>query len=303
MLKIFRYLKDNILSVILIILLLIVQANCDLTIPEYTSNIINVGVQQGGIEEVNPEVVRKSKLDEILLFVSDKEKEEILSNYELVTEKSDEHDYDILSEEPVYVIKDEENSNSDLEKAILVDYMLTSKEKEAVNIQNEIKKDIPKAMQDMAIIDIIKMLPSNELNDMRKSIDEQFSAMPDSIISQSAVAAIKQEYIEVGLNTDAIQTNYIIITGLKMLGLSLISVTATILTVLNSARVGSGLSKRVRKKEFKKVLNFGTAEYKEIGISSLITRSTNDIQQVQMMIIMTLRLFIYAPIVAFGAVS
>ena len=110
MLKIFRYLKDNILSVILIILLLIVQANCDLTIPQYTSNIINVGVQQGGIEEVNPEVVRKSKLDEILLFVSDKEKEEILSNYELVTEKSDEHDYDILSEEPVYVIKDEEKS-------------------------------------------------------------------------------------------------------------------------------------------------------------------------------------------------
>lgn len=303
MLKIFRYLKDNILSVILIILLLIVQANCDLTIPEYTSNIINVGVQQGGIEEVNPKVVRKSKLDEILLFVSDKEKEEILSNYELVTEKSDEHDYDILSEEPVYVIKDEEKSNSDLEKAILVDYMLTSKEKEAVNIQNEIKKDIHESMQDMAIIDIIKMLPSNELNDMRKSINEQFSAMPDSIISQSAVAAIKQEYIEVGLNTDAIQTNYIIITGLKMLGLSLISVTATILTVLLGARVGSGLSKRVRKKEFKKVLNFGTAEYKEIGISSLITRSTNDIQQVQMMIIMTLRLFIYAPIVAFGAVG
>ena len=74
MLKIFRYLKDNILSVILIILLLIVQANCDLTIPEYTSNIINVGVQQGGVSEVNPKVIRASKLDEILLFVSDKEK-------------------------------------------------------------------------------------------------------------------------------------------------------------------------------------------------------------------------------------
>ena len=181
--------------------------------------------------------------------------------------------------------------------------MLTSEEKEAVNIQNEIKKDMPSAMQDMAIIDIIEMhYLTSELNDMRKSINKQFYSMPDSIISQSAVAAIKQEYTEVGLDTDAIQTNYIIITGLKMLGLSLISVTATILTVLLGARVGSGLSKRVRNKEFKKVLNFGTAEYKEIGISSLITRSTNDIQQVQMMIIMTLRLFIYAPIVAFGAV-
>ena len=220
MLKIFRYLKDNILSVILIILLLIVQANCDLTIPQYTSNIINVGVQQGGVSEVNPKVIRASKLDEILLFVSDKEKEEILSNYDLITEKTDEYDYDILDEEPVYVIKDEEKSNNALEKAILVDYMLTSEEKEAVNIQKEIKKDMPSAMQDMAIIDIIEALPDSELNDMRKSINKQFESMPDSIISQSAVAAIKQEYTEVGLDTDTIQTNYILITGLKMLGLS-----------------------------------------------------------------------------------
>ena len=302
MLKIFRYLKDNILSVILIILLLIVQANCDLTIPKYTSNIINVGVQQGGIEEVNPKVIRESKLDEILLFVNDKDKKDILSNYKLVTEKNNKYNYDILDEESVYVILDEEKSNKDLEKAILVDYMLTSKEKEAVNIQNNIKKDMPSSMESMDLIDIIKLLPTSELNEMRKSINKQFNSMPDSIISQSAVSAIKQEYIEIGLDTDAIQTNYIIITGLKMLGLSLVSVASTIITVLLGARVGSGLSKRVRRKEFKKVLGFGTAEYKNIGISSLITRSTNDIQQVQMMIIMTLRLFIYAPIIAIGAV-
>ena len=302
MLKIFRYLKDNILSVILIILLLIVQANCDLTIPKYTSNIINVGVQQGGIEEVNPKVIRESKLDEILLFVNDKDKKDILSNYKLVTEKNNKYNYDILNEESVYVILDEEKSNKDLEKAILVDYMLTSKEKEAVNIQNNIKKDMPSSMESMDVIDIIKLLPTSELNEMRKSINKQFNSMPDSIISQSAVSAIKQEYIEIGLDTDAIQTNYIIITGLKMLGLSLVSVASTIITVLLGARVGSGLSKRVRRKEFKKVLGFGTAEYKNIGISSLITRSTNDIQQVQMMIIMTLRLFIYAPIIAIGAV-
>ncbi len=302
MLKIFRYLKDNIISVILIILLLVVQANCDLTIPGYTSNIINVGVQQGGISETNPKVIRESKLNEILLFVDQDTKEEILANYNLVTEKSSQYDYDILDEESVYVIKDENKLNSDLEKAILIDFMLTSDEEEAKNIQNEIKKDMPLEMQDAAIIDVIAFLPIEQLEEMRANINEQFSSMPDSIISQSAVSAIKLEYIEVGLDTDSIQTNYIIITGLKMLGLSLLSVTATILTVLLGARVGSGLSKRVRKKEFTKVLNFGTAEYKQFGISSLITRSTNDIQQVQMMIIMTLRLFIYAPIIAFGAV-
>ena len=302
MLKIFKYLKENIISVILIVLLLIVQANCDLTIPQYTSNIINVGVQQGGISEVNPKIIRKSNLDEILLFVNDKDKKEILSNYKLVDEKNDSYNYDILDEEELYVIKDATKENKALEKAILLDYMLTSDEEEALKIQDKIKEDMPSTMQNMEIIEIIKSLPSEELDNFRKSIDEQFSSMPDSIISQSAVSAIKEEYSKVGLNTNSIQTNYIIITGLKMLGLSLLSVVSTILTVLLASRVGSGLSKLVRRKEFKKVLNFGTAEYKNFGISSLITRSTNDIQQVQTMIIMTLRLFIYAPILAFGAV-
>ena len=302
MLKMFRYLKKHVGSVLLIILLLIIQANCDLTLPTYTSNIINVGIQQGGISETSPKIIREDKLNEILLFVDDEEKEEILSHYDLIEEKSDEYDYDILADENLYALDDIDYQNQNFEKAILIDYMLTSDEGTGVDAQNSIKENLPSELQSMKVIDVIKMLPEEELETLRGTINDQFKDMPDSIVDQSAVAAIQQEYVAVGVDTDQLQTNYIIITGLKMLGLSLLSMSATIGTVLLSARIGSSLSREVRKNVFSNVLDFGTAEYKNFGISSLITRSTNDIQQVQMMIIMSLRLFIYAPILALGAV-
>ena len=302
MLKMFRYLKKHVGSVLLIILLLIIQANCDLTLPTYTSNIINVGIQQGGISETSPKIIREDKLNEILLFVDDEEKEEILSHYDLIEEKSDEYDYDILADENLYALDDIDYRNQNFEKAILIDYMLTSDEKTGVDAQNSIKENLPSELQSMKVIDVIKMLPEEELETLRGTINDQFKDMPDSIVDQSAVAAIQQEYVAVGVDTDQLQTNYIIVTGLKMLGLSLLSMSATIGTVLLSARIGSSLSREVRKNVFSNVLDFGTAEYKNFGISSLITRSTNDIQQVQMMIIMSLRLFIYAPILALGAV-
>ena len=299
MIKIFRYLKDNILAILLVVLLLIVQANCDLTIPQYTSNIINIGVQQGGISEINPKVIRKSKMDEVLLFTSSSDKGKILANYKLVKKGSKEYDYKALEDEDIYVSKSDK-ANKALEKAIVVDYMLTSKEKQSVAIQNNIKEQLGFSNSNMQIIDIIKMLPQDKLGLINDKIG---SEMPDSIISQSASYAIKSEYKMVGLDTDKLQTNYITVTGLKMLGLSFVSLLATVITVLLGARIGSGLSKKVREKVFSKALSFGISEYKNMGISSLITRSTNDIQQVQMMIIMTLRLFIYAPIIAIGAVS
>ena len=302
MLKMFRYLKKHVGSVLLIILLLIIQANCDLTLPTYTSNIINVGIQQGGISETSPKIIREDKLNEILLFVDDEEKEEILSHYDLIEEKSDEYDYDILADENLYALDDIDYQNQNFEKAILIDYMLTSDEKTGVDAQNSIKEKLPSELQSMKVIDVIKLLPEEELETLRGTINDQFKDMPDSIVDQSAVAAIQQEYVAVGVDTDQLQTNYIIVTGLKMLGLSLLSMSATIGTVLLSARIGSSLSREVRKNVFSNVLDFGTAEYKNFGISSLITRSTNDIQQVQMMIIMSLRLFIYAPILALGAV-
>lgn len=301
MLKIFRYLKKNIWQVLLIVLLLVVQANCDLALPDYTSKIINVGVQQGGIEESIPQVIRQSKMEEVLLFVSEEEQTKILQHYTLVKKKSATYDYKILQKEPVYVLKDKDYSSSAFKQAILVDYMLSSKEKEAVKIQEEIAKELPHSMAGMRFIDLFKNMPIEMRGQLQEKINDQFKDMPDSLVSQSAISVIKEEYKQVGIDTDHLQTSYIVTAGLKMLGLALLSMVMTIIVSLLGARIGASLAKRIRKAEFTKVLRFSKAEYKEFGISSLITRSTNDIQQVQMMIVMTLRVFIYAPIIAFGA--
>lgn len=302
MFRIFRYLKRNLWQILLIILLLIVQANCDLALPDYTSKIINVGVQQGGIEETVPHVVRKDKLEEILLFVDNETKKEVLNNYQQVSKKSSDYNYKILETEAIYILENKDYHNEDFEKAMLIDYMLTSTAKESKKIQDQIKESMDDKIKNLELIDIIKMLPEENLVQMRKNINKKFEGLPDSMISQSATAFIKEEYQTVGINTNQMQTNYITVTGLKMLGLSLVSMLTTIIVSLFGARIAATLAKRVRKAEFSKVLQFSRGEYKQFGISSLITRSTNDIQQVQMMIVMTIRILIYAPIIAIGAV-
>ncbi len=303
MLKIFRYLKQNIFQILLIVALLVVQANCDLALPDYTSKIINVGVQQGGIEEKTPKVIRKSKMEEVLLFVSETEKQAILDHYRLIDTKSKDYDYKILEQENIYVLKNETYHNEAFERAMLVDYMLTTTEKEGQKLQEALLKEMPPTMQKMSLIEVISLLPQENLIEIQKSINERFKEMPDSLVSQSAVAFIKAEYQKIGINTNHLQTSYITMSGLKMLGLALLSMITTIIVSLLGARIGATLARRVRREEFSKVLNFSKAEYKQFGISSLITRSTNDIQQVQMMIVMTLRIFIYAPIIAIGAVQ
>lgn len=289
-------------QVLLIVVLLIFQANCDLALPDYTSRIINVGVQQGGIEETIPKLIRKSKLEEILLFVDPSERQDILKNYTLVTKKSDEYPYDILEKEDIYVLDNEDYENTDFERAMLVDYMMTTDEQEGVAVQEKMKENLPSEMQQMNLIDIIKMMPEDDLSSMRKNIQDQFKEMPDTIVSQSATSFIRSEYKEIGVNTDKIQSDYILVSGLKMLGIALLSMGLTISVSLLASRIGASLAKRVRKAEFDKALRFSRAEYKKFGISSLITRNTNDVQQVQLMIVMTLRLLIYAPILALGAV-
>ena len=295
--------KKNVFQILLIVVLLVFQANCDLALPDYTSRIINVGVQQGGIEETTPKLIRKSKLEEILLFVDEEQKEEILDHYELVTEKSEEYPYDVVEEEGIYVLTDDDYQNSEFERAMLVDYMMTTEEQEGVAVQEQMKENLPSEMQQMELIDVIKMMPEEQLASMRESIHEQFEEMPDTIVSQSATSVIRSEYQEIGVDTDQIQTNYIFVSGLKMLGLALLSMALTISVSLLASRIGASLAKRVRQAEFHKALRFSRAEYKKFGISSLITRSTNDVQQVQLMIVMTLRLLIYAPILALGAVQ
>lgn len=315
MLKVLSNLKKSWVSVIIIILFLILQATADLSLPDYTSKIVNIGIQQGGIETSSPEVVRKETMENILLF--SEEYEAILQNYELISKASLENKeyekyvkkYPALESQELYIRKSlkEEDLNelsSKMAKPLMIIQNLSVGET-ANQIKAQMLEQIPEQMrapyENVTALQIIKeMMNAGTQSSMQTSLQEatkQIDQMPQSIIEQAAIEAVKEEYKEIGINTDNYQTNYILWAGLQMLGVAAISMATGITVMLLSSRVGARLGKNLRDKIFKKVLGFSTSEFKEFSTASLITRSTNDIQQIQMLINMLFRVVVYAPII------
>lgn len=318
MLKVLKNLKESWLSVIVIVILLIVQATCDLTLPDYTSKIVNVGIQNSGIEEAAPEVIKKSTLDNLLIFTEDDET--ILLSYEEISKESLEgkeyeklvKKYPSLENETLYRIKklsnDEKNNLNNVIAKPLIIISYLNNEETASQIKEQLISQLPTnmseaqkvAMQNMKLIDIIKGMPVEQVNSILSKINEQLDEMQDSILEQAAIQEVKEEYKSIGINTDNLQNKYIIISGLKMLGISLIIMISAVSIMLLSARVGAKLAKTLREKVFKKVLSFSNKEFSQYSTASLITRSTNDIQQIQGLIGMLFRVVVYAPIIGIG---
>lgn len=318
MLKVLKNLKESWISVLIIVLLLIVQATCDLALPDYTSKIVNVGIQNGGIENVAPDVIRKSTMDDLLIFTEEDDK--ILSAYDKISKESLEEDeynklikkYPVLENEELYEIKkisdeEKENLNSIMAKPLMVVESLNNEEMSA-QIKEQMLAGLPATMpeqqkmaiQGMGVIDIIKQMPQEQLVTMLSGVNEKLDSMQDSILEQAAIQEVKEEYKKIGINTEDLQNKYIILSGLKMLGISLIIMVSAISIMCLSARVGARLAKTLREKIFKKVLSFSNKEFSEYSTASLITRSTNDIQQIQNLIAMLFRVIVYAPIIGIG---
>ena len=332
MLKILKNLKQSWLVVIIIIMLLCVQATADLNLPDYTSKIVNVGIQQKGIQNSAPEAISKQTLEKVLLL--SKEDKFILQNYTVfskdnLTEKQYNKylkKYPKLDEQESYVLKEiskdiQEKLNLEVGKSLMLISTLENEES-ATKIKEQIISEFS-AMQNTIsnaeinnnhnlpitdinqimsqdLITIIKYIPNEYLNILLDKINEKYSAMPDSIIQQSAITAVQKEYEELGADLEKIQNDYILFTGLQMLGISLISVISGCIIILLSAKMAAKLGKSLREKVFKKVLTFSSTEYRKFGSSSLITRNTNDIQQIQNLIPMLFRVVIYAPIMGIG---
>ena len=318
MLKVLKNLKESWLSVIAIVVLLIVQAAGDLTLPDYTSKIVNIGIQSGGIENPAPEVIRKSEMDNLLIFTEDDE--QILNDYkEISKENLDEKEYEklvkkypALENETLYEVKklnseEQTQLNNMMTKPLM---MLSSLEnEETANSMKEqmlssMSANIPEqqkiTMQNMELIDIIKQMPKEQVDKMLETVNEKLDNMQNSILEQAAIQQVKKEYKAIGINTDNLQNKYIIISGLKMLGISFIIMASAISIMCLSARVAAKLAKTLREKTFRKVLKFSNKEFSEYSTASLITRSTNDIQQIQGLIAILFRVLVYAPIIGIG---
>ena len=296
MIKILKNLKQSWLSVLTIVTLLCVQAAVDLELPNYTSKIVNTGIQAGGIEYAVPETISQKDMDAILLFSNDDDK--ILENY--TTDDADGN----------YVIKDlKESEKEELEQIMTKPIIISrtvQKEEMANKIKEQILANVPEEqkemMQNMPIIDILKTMPEEQLNQMLSESTKQIDDMQDSIKSQAAVAYVKEIYKDAGVDTDKLQMNYIMVAGLKMLVLAAISMASGITIMMLSSRVGAKMAKTLREKIFNKVLKFSTKELREFSTASLITRSTNDVQQIQQLLAMLFRTVVYAPIIGIGGV-
>ena len=280
MFKVLKNLKESWISVITIVLLLIVQAAGDLTLPDYTSKIVNVGIQNGGIENVAPEVIRKSEMENMLIFTEEDDK--ILSSYEEISKDnldSAEYEklvkkYPALENESLYKIKKISSSEQDELDSLMA--------------------------KPLMMLSVTKQMPKGQLDQMLETVNQKIDDMQESILEQAAIQEVKSEYKAIGMNTDSIQNQYIIMAGLKMLGISLIIMISAISIMCLSARVAARLAKTLREKVFKKVLRFSNKEFSEYSTASLITRSTNDIQQIQGLIAILFRVLVYAPIIGIG---
>lgn len=314
MLKVLKYLKKTWISVIVIVALLCVQAAADLALPDYTSKIVNIGIQQGGIDTAIPEAISKDEMDNLLIFTNDDSK--ILDCYKLVskdTVSNDEYnnylkEYPALENEEVYVLnKLNEKQKYNLEEMLkkpLVQVYLMQNDQMQEKIKESLFANVPEpqkeAMKDMELMDILKTMPEENLEKITSNINEQIDNMQGTIVDQAAISSVKEEYKKLNMDIDKIQNKYIVFAGLQMLGIAFISMASAITIMLLSARVAAKLGNTLRDKVFKKVLSFSTKEFNEFSTASLITRSTNDIQQIQMLITMLFRVVVYAPIIGIG---
>lgn len=299
-----KYGKPFMLSIVAVVVLLFAQAQCELALPDYMSNIVNKGIQKGGIEDGVPSAIRESQFIRLSLFMSEEDGAFVKEHYTLLerdgaTEEQLE-DYPILKDERVYTLNDiDEDTRTKLSNALTKPELLVSGIEQQAN---DPQSDLSKQLQGMNPFIAISMMPQKQLDEMKQEIDQKIDVLGESSMQAAGAAFVKEEYKAIGMDLDAIQNNYILMSGGMMLLIALGSATCAILVGLLASRIGAGVSRNLRKDVFHKVENFSNEEFNKFSTSSLITRTTNDVQQIQMVMVMMLRIVIYAPIMGFGAI-
>jgi ATP-binding cassette subfamily B protein len=310
MLRLAKYLKPFTALLLGAIILLFVQAMCDLSLPDYMSNIVNKGIQQGGIEDAVPKAVTSSKMDKLTIFMSSEDKKEVTNNYTLIDKSSADYDkyvkdYSALEKESIYVLKDISKTEKDKLNTILGKAFLTvagvDKMKESAK-GGEIDFNGNKLPANTDLFALFSKLPEEQRAKITEDANKKFVSLGDSMVTQAAAGFVKAEYSALGVNTDKLQSSYIKHQGLVMLLISLFSAFCTIIVGYFASRTAAGVARNVRKNVFKKVESFSNTEFDKFSTASLITRTTNDITQVQMLIVMGIRMVVYAPILGVGGI-
>lgn len=301
---ILRTIKKYTFPIILVFVLLFIQAMCDLSLPDYTSKIVNVGIQQSGIDSVVPDVIRESELKKLLLFTNVEETNTILNKYDFVAKGNTEYikKYPILENENIYVLKKtNKEEKKSLENTMTLPIILVSNfSKEDFDASTVLGSPLPEGV---SIFEVLASMPEENKIEMLTNIKAKSANQEISLLEQTAIYTIKGEYQAIGIDVENMQIQYIAVTGFKMLGLALLAMIITIITTFVSSKIAAYLGRDFRSKVVNKVMTYSNSEFEDFSTASLITRTTNDIQQVQMLVVMLLRIVFYAPIVGFGALT
>ena len=301
--NLFKYAASYWKAMIAIVLILFIQAYCDLSLPAYTSDIVNVGIQQGGIEDEIPEQIAQEEMDKLLLFVSEEDGQKVMDAYEEDT-TSYEKDAYVLKES----VSGDEEQMKELQDILKLPMMMTTGFESGSDMTKEVESQLKSSLpdgtvsEDTTIFDIMKMLPGEQRTAMVEKMGEQMDDLPDTILDQAAVSYCKSVYQALGMDMEKIQTGYLAKTGGMMIALAFLGMAASVLVGFLASRVGASAGRDLRGRVFHKVVGFSNHEFNQFSTASLITRSTNDIQQIQMLIVMLLRMVLYAPILAIGGV-
>jgi ATP-binding cassette, subfamily B, multidrug efflux pump len=314
MLKLIKYLKPYVLYVIAAIALLFVMANAQLALPDYLSRIVNVGIQQNGIDSVIPQYIRKSQLDHMVLFLDDTEKTLVYDDYQLVDQSSSNYEQWVqtvpdLKSEPVYVLKDLTKDETDqlkpvISRGLLAMYgiqQIMKNPDQAKQMFGDLPFDPSQIPAGTDIFAVLKSSP-NLLDTVKQKITDQFQSMPETLVNQMTTEAIKEEYQALGVDLGKIQTHYILRTGGIMVLLAFVAGVTSVSVSFLAARTSASVARDIRKDVFTKVESFSSQEFNTFSTASLITRATNDITQIQQVVFMVMRLLFFAPIMGIGGV-
>ncbi len=315
MLRLIRYLKPYRLMILAAVVLLFAQANFDLALPDYLSKIVNVGIQQGGVEDAVPQAVRGSTVEKMKLFMNSEDFNYFTAQYTLVEPGSEQagallEKYPVLESEPVYTLNEiSKDTHTELNRILGKAWLAIA------GVQKLM--DDPTAAQSMGmpegfdlssipagtdLFTLLGQLPQPQRQKIADAMDARFTSMGDSIITQAAVKVVKTEYEALGMDTGRLQSQYIAGMGGWMLLLSLGSSVAAVAVSYLAARTSAGTGRNMRRDVFQRVENFSSAEFDTFSTASLITRTTNDVSQIQMVVMMMIRMAFFAPIMGIGGI-
>lgn len=311
MLKLIKYLKSYVGIILVVIVLLAIQAFSELSLPDYTSKIVNIGIQQGGIENAIPSALSEDTYEKLLLVI-EKEKKDLFEKSYRVLDKSNfsEKEFDLLAEKypssnemDIYILNElDPECIDELNSALKIPMTFIGSLSMSPDIENQLKNGILTMVADLSgleklpFFELLKALPSEAITSFMEEATSEFNEYPEQAIDQMAYASVKAEYEALGVDTDKLQSDFIFNIGGKMILVALIAFSAAIIVNVLAARIAAGLGRDLRSKVFSKVLSFNNSEMDKFSTASLITRSTNDIQQIQMLMVMLIKTIFYAPI-------